>query len=246
MVANWRDRLAGIALALGAGLVLLVAVGARADGLVYQDPPDTAWAEYALTLRVKAGEQQREHSGLLRLSAVGKAKVGEAPYRWLEIAVSKTEPHVADEILKVLLPEKDLRAGTDLVGSVVKAFRKRGDGKVETAARDRMELGIGPVALFLAGPLREVKKLASEDVTVEGLGKLPCSRESGKGVLRFGKAPEVPAEYVVWRHPRPPFGTARMQVAVHLEKEKIPMEAVLEVRLARVGKDAKSALPDAR
>jgi hypothetical protein len=227
-------------------LALLAALGARADGLVYQLPEDGVWAEYDLSLRIKADGQEATHRGLLRLASAGKVRQNDQPCRWIELAVTRTEPPLADEVIKVLIPEKHIRAGADLTGGVLKAWRKGGDSKVEDLPKDKLQLGIGPVSLFLAGPLQDVKKLDNQEVVVEGLGKLPCLRESGKGLLRFGKDRDLPATFTSWKNPRAPFGSVRMQIDIQYEQDGLKVEGHFEARLARKGEGAKSALPEGK
>ena len=118
--------------------------------------------------------------------------------------------------------------------------------ELEALAKEQLQLGIGPLSLFLAGPLHEVKKLARQDVIVEGLGKLPCLRESGTSVLRFGKDKDRPADFTVWQHPRAPFGAVKVRIALRYEEAGVQVEGLFEALLAKMGGDAKSLIADVK
>src|SRR5207244_2991812 len=137
------------------------------------------------SLVTEVAGMKMEHSGQLRIGSVGKDKHGAEPCRWIELAVTRTKPALPDEVIKLLIPEKHLKAGADPTANVVKAWHKRGDAPPVEGDRERPEFRIGPVNMFLSGPLKDLKKLDAQDVTVEGLGKLPCNREAGKAALRF-------------------------------------------------------------
>jgi hypothetical protein len=219
-----------------------------ADGLLYQLPPDGAWTEYELSLTF-VGEDKK-YSGYLRLSSAGKVKHEGADCRWIEMTVTKTTPPVGqgDETIKLLIPEKHLKSGVKIVEHVVRGWQKRGDKDLKElkAGMEKLEFQIGPVTMFLINPLQDVKKVGTEEIAVEGIGKLMCQKEVGKTTMQFGPMKDQPVDVTSWRHDKAPFGAARMQIDLKAEEGGKPIHAIFEAKLVKSGTGATSILPDSK
>ena len=55
-------------------LLALVAVPARADGLLYQLPQDGAWVLFNAEIALARGDQKLDATGSLRMSSVGTSE----------------------------------------------------------------------------------------------------------------------------------------------------------------------------
>ena len=221
--------------------VLLAAAPLRADGLVFQLPADGVWAEYEVKLTVTVDGRAKEKAVTLRLASVGQTTRDGVACRWIELKTSRGGPDLPEEIVKILLPEKLLGPGTNPLAKVLRGWRKRGDNDVQELKR--LEMGIGPLALFLGRPMSDVKKLDAQTLMIDGLGKLACDVQAGKSTLPFEADQEHPVEVTVWRCDRAPFGCVQMKLKVALDDKT---HAVFEARCVKTGKDARSELPDAK
>jgi hypothetical protein len=137
-------------------LLLLSCADARADGLIYGLPPDGAWVQYKLTeegqMEFKMPDESAdpaalpvEVNGTLRLSSVGKAEWEGIPCRWIELkfdveirtkkpdALPARLPETSRRriILKMLIPEAHLAAGSDPLANVQQLYYKDGDRAIE-------------------------------------------------------------------------------------------------------------------
>jgi hypothetical protein len=104
---------------------ILVAPQARADGLIYNLPPDGAWARFRMVHRLwdlttLQGEAATPSKATLRgtftLRTVGVQYTAEGPGRWIELESSGPPAEDQDGriiILKMLIPEQHLAVGAD-------------------------------------------------------------------------------------------------------------------------------------
>ena len=210
---------------------LLGTTGASADGLVYQLPADGSWADYELRFTSSATVT----TGLLRLRSVGRTQVDGDECRWIELSVTNTDPPAPDELFKLLIPEQYLNGGSDITPHVRQAWYQRGDAAPQFIGNDRLELSMGPVEMFLGGPLEHLATLEHQALEVAGIGTLDSARETGQVELAFDGPERRPVGMTVWRHPRSPFGTVQMRIEVESEPGRVRRGAVLEVTLVSAG-----------
>jgi hypothetical protein len=128
------------------GLALLLPSASRADGLIYQLPPDGSWVRFAGCGRYYGYERIRPANaagkddaslmpdeeyqggvGTFVLQSVGTADNDGEKCRWIEF---KTEPPKefkgGEEVWKMLIPERRLKEGSDPFDHIQKMYIKAG------------------------------------------------------------------------------------------------------------------------
>lgn len=231
-----RSSVATAVVCFAAALAFTTAT-ARADGLVYVVPAEGTASAYDLKLTVTNDGQQRQHSGRLQVRAAGTEEHAEEQCRWIEFKLSdlKTEGQsdLPDETIRVLVPEKYLKAGEPMDEHIVKAWRQRGEEAGRDIDPDGAAFNIGPVSMFLTGRLKDAQKLEAEEIEVPGLGKVRCERESGMREMPVGPNGSRPVKVTVWRTEKAPFGAAKMQMAMDMERDGRKQSAVFVASLAQ-------------
>ena len=112
-------------LTLITGLVLCAAAiePVRGDGLIYRLPEDGTQIRYDTELSSDLQETPTE--GSLTVSSVGQTTVNDEKCRWIEIksiATANGQDHI--QIIKALIPEKDLAKGKRPLEHVVRIWVK--------------------------------------------------------------------------------------------------------------------------
>jgi hypothetical protein len=219
---------------------------ARADGLLYQLPPDGSWVRYDIEGKVidADGKQSMSVAGSVTMSSVGRETVDNEPCRWIEIATrgkikrgDKESEHT--ETIKFLIPEKDLKRGVNPLDTAKKAIRKR-DGQVK-------EVDVKTIAptleeLFHAPP-QEVKKGDSQ-IIENKLGKLNCERWTGRHTKAQGQF-ETAATIETSVNPAAPFGVVAYEFQRERKRNGEALGKQITIfKLADVGKDARSELKE--
>jgi hypothetical protein len=212
-------------------LASVVGTAARADGLLYQLPEDGAWVRFDLESS-SDGNAPRQESVFLR--SVGRAFEGDGS-RWLELKVPQEE---GTQIIKLLIPERRLKEGEAPLEHVIRGWVKR---------RATPDVLMNPRGLWqlmlLPGPLDEVKELESK--VVDGpLGELKCQGLTGRAQVTEDDGHQEELTYTIRRHPKSPFGVVTCTIdGIVKFGGKTKARFKLELKLAEVGKDAKSELP---
>ena len=227
------------------GLVLLLAPAiSRADGLLYQLPEDKQFVKYALEMDLEA--QGTGYTGTLLMKSVGQTVENGEKCRWIEVDLTIQRPDVEQHsIFKVLLPEKNLKAGVDPLQKIVKGWFKRGELPVEPFT-DPASLFGAPLSAFLAGPLDGAKKLDNQFEDSK-LGNLECEVIAGTRELKVAEKVSIKLSYNTSKHEKAPFGVVRSELKFDvIGGEQSAIKGILRIKLAEVGSNAVSVLPDAQ
>lgn len=228
---------------------------ALGDGLLYQLPPDGTWATYSLDGSSATDTRELRSKAKLRIASVGHLIVDGEPCRWIEVQSFDLDiPGMNSRILesqnqtfKLLIPEKHLSKGSSPIDHVLRGWGvlgPKGQHKPEALRNvNAKEFDWILVPLILAGPLHNPRTL--EDAEVDSkLGKVPCG--GIRGTLRVesaGNRPATECEVEYRSYAKSPFGIVTADYAIKAE----PVTALrLRLRLIDFGKNAVSALPEAK
>lgn len=160
-------------------VVALSLQSARADGLIYQLPPDGTQVRYDTEGTFVNNGQENRFNGSLTVSSVGKTSAEGEECRWIEFKnVSKTDNGERIMIAKCLIPEKHLGKGQSAGEHLIRGWIKRGDSEPQEI-RDLKGRGSRMLVGYLAGPPTNPGELAKVDIETQPLGKLECGGVTG-------------------------------------------------------------------
>jgi hypothetical protein len=254
---------------------LAITASVRADGLVYQLPPDGSWVRYDVKMdaAIQADGKQPANKmtldGSLRLSSVGRREVDGKPCRWIEIAF-ELGPAGADKkasrVLKILVPEANLKRGDDPFAHLLEMYYSQGDSlreikmekiepseKIAGADYARRQYELDRLRSVFPRPLAETRVEPAKTADTK-LGRLQCESVTGKSELpesplRGGGKWAWSGEFECLLSKQVPFGLAvlRSHTKGHeTTRAKALTDITTTLTVAEVGADATSALPDAR
>jgi hypothetical protein len=214
---------------------------ASADGLLYQLPEDGSWVRFDSEYTFKVGEAAGRGTGTMTMASVGKTVEGKDACRWIEFDVRlKDSGNEHTLIRKLLIPEKHLKRGENGTEHVVRGWAKFDDEKVDRAVPLH-----GRWPAYLAGPLKDERKLANERVESK-LGALEC--EGVTGFIEYhADDMDTKVTYEMRLHERAPFGVVSGRMLFEVTRDgKIAQTIDARLKLTDFGKDAKTALPEHR
>jgi hypothetical protein len=223
-----------------------LASAVRADGLLYRLPKDGTSAQFDLEFTVGPTGTERKGMGTLAMSSVGETTVNDEKCRWIEFKFTFKRMGQQDpmrmKLVKVLIPEKHLEKGRSPGENMVRGWFKEGDGNVQEL-RDLKHLNLGPLPLFLSGPLQVAQELVQIEID-SVLGKLDCVGQSGRNKAVQGENASH-AEFENRLHEKAPFGvvTSRIRIEVRCDGHLNHVVNV-SLKLAKVGSTPRSELPD--
>jgi hypothetical protein len=212
------------------------------EGLFHGLPADGDSVRFDLQVKMNIQGMEKEATGSLSMSSVGKASVNGNDCRWIEIKMMMMiEGIEQNTVAKVLIPESKLKVGESLLDHAVKGYLKEQDNVKEI--NDFKGEQAGPLPFFLSGPLDNPKKLEKE-VTETGIGKLDCEGLRGSKTIDQGDK-KVTMEMENRLNNKAPFGVvySKMQFKLEANNQNIG-EGTLTLRLIEIGKNAKSELPN--
>jgi hypothetical protein len=234
--------------------LLLTAESALADGFLLQLPKDGTRATYTLTGMVKDGPASGPADnisidGSFQIASVGQATEKDQPCRWIEIKFEmggaakdkngRTKLPVQTFTYKLLIPEKYLVKGESPLDHVVRAWQQNNQEEA-TELKNPKDFLDGPLAILLAGPMKDEKKLDKAEVDCKLGEKLACEGVSGTMEVKHGPTQvKCTLEYRVLD--KSPFGVVAS--TWKLEADDTDMMECNMV-LSDVSEDAKSELPD--
>ena len=219
--------------------------------MLYQLPADGTWAQFDLKMNAEMGDFKVRAEGSLRMASVGRSVEQGEPCRWIEAdlqmkvsGIPSSAKQTQRFTVKVLIPEKHLKAGASPLDHVVRGWIRENEQKV-VALADPKEMRRSPLPVVLAGPLKDAKRL--EPIEVESkLGKLSCPGVTGVVEVAGGPGPQQQGMTLeTRRHQKAPFG-----VVTSNWKPQMPGDAdgkasmVMEFKLSDLGTGAKSELPE--
>lgn len=214
-----------------------------ADGLIYRLPEDGSFARYDLEIKEQRGEESNKVTGSLTMSSVGAKEVDGKKCRWIEFKmVMKAGERAQTQVVKVLSPEGHFKAGSSAIEHMVKGWHGRA-GKEARAVEGSKDRGLGPVAAFLCGPFMNSKKLPAKEIDTK-LGKISCDGVTGSIKIDQGRG-IIEVHFDNRLSDKAPFGVVSSQMTYKMVADGKSGDAgTLSLKLAEVGKGAKSELPD--
>ena len=253
---------------------LTVTASVRADGLIYQLPPDGSWARYDVKMDAtiqaegKRPANKMTLDGSLRLSSVGRREVDGKPCRWIEIAFEVGPTGVdkkASRVLKILVPEANLKRGDDPFAHVLEMYYSQGGAlgeikmekiepseKIAGADYPRRQYELDRLRSVFPRPLTGSRLEPGKSADTK-LGRLECERVTGKSelpesALRGGGTWAWSGAFDCLLSEQVPFGLAvlRSQTKGHeTTRAKALTDITTTLTIAEVGANATSALPGA-
>jgi RNase P/RNase MRP subunit p29 len=242
---------------------LLAGAPARADGLVFQLPPDGTWARYTMKTEATFGLKGRAPQkvtidGTLTLSSVGELLRNEQKCRWLELKVESQGQGVHPKLLlKLLIPEDYLRRGHDpLSHAVLTFFNPKPVDRIASLESfidegvNRIQYEIDRFRDVFPKPLDNARSLKRETVDTPAGKFEDCEIVSGTSgydgpLLNNGRS-VFKAGYRLVLHPRAPFGVVAMQTEMEGaeigRRGRVSLTAKKTLTLTTTGKKAVSEL----
>jgi hypothetical protein len=236
------------------------ALPALGDEAPQELPKDGWWVRYFVT--EKYAQTNEERTVKQAYSLVGTATEDGSVCRWVEIKSDRTvngkEQH---DILKFLVPEKDLLESEKPLDGLVRAYRRFDGGEVETMKFNQPLGSPGFVSsadfvwgiLFVAfpGPQRKSMLIAEEKVVDYQRGRLNVvegrsgTRVATRLALTNGEKQTQNLHFTVWNHPdvSPAFAASKSRLE-YLRDDKPRSSMTSEWTVEDFGSDAKSALPE--
>lgn len=237
-------------LATIAALGLAVSAARAGGGLLQTLPKDGSWAKYYVELKNSA-QPKENTTGILKIASVGRVAENGEDCRWIELDFRGEQNGMKNsQVLKLLLREKDLRAGSKATIQPVRGYMQEDDGK----PKELIEANAVLVRLFttlVAGRATETKP-EKQGRTVDSLrGRLKIAEaETGKLTFRPDENAADGLKFHIrqslWKHKNVPFGVAAMRLAVEArEKQKTTqtMRFTFDVQDYRTS-GARSVLPN--
>lgn len=204
-----------------------------------QAPPDGFWAEYTITTRLTgAGEKESEFTQRMRQS-IGSTLFEGKKCRWLEVQSSSEKPKTSN-IVQVLFQEVGSKEKPER--KLLRAIRKEDDHDFE-----QLELNSPEVKAFngfLDPLLKNRKELGTQELAMEGIGKVACAHESGNFEVSIpGEKPIVLAA-TLWRSKQVPFNLVKNESVFEIKDGGTQLKSTSTVELVKFGQNASRVIPD--
>lgn len=246
--------------AIAFGFVLLLTPAANAEEAAAKLPADGWWARYFVSM--KRDGNNDEQTMKRTYSLVGTATENDMTCRWVEM---KTVTMVGDkdrvEIVKFLIPEKELLESDQPLVRLVRCWSKTDDGMVKALSFDPPRGdGVNPQSadgrfgkelLIFPGMRQKAELVDKEKVVDYQQGRLQVAQgREGKRVSKVVGSPRAQGlsfvlDYTIWTDPAvaPGFAAARTRYAT-VVNEMVRTARNDEWVIEDFGKDAKSELPE--
>jgi len=216
---------------------------ARADGLLYQLPGDRSWVRFtaSYTFKTDGMEQPGQGTGTMTMASVGKSLQGSERCRWIEFKIHLKDSGMEHTLIrKLLIPEKYLKKGENGTEHVVRGWAKYDDEPVDRAVPVH-----GRWPAYLAGPLRDERKLAKQLVESK-LGALEC--EGVTGWMEYEEWDvHMKVTFETRLHEKARLGVVSSRMTFEMTRDgKVLQTVEAMLKLTDFGSDAATALPDHR
>jgi hypothetical protein len=235
---------------------VFLTTSSQGEGMLYHLPADGTWAKFELVGKgIEPDGKETNLSATQTISSVGMTDVDGQKCRWIEIAVDgKRNDQAFTHVDKLLIPEKFLVKGEEPLTHVLKAWRKHsligGGAALELnevqnpESRDGKYVRGDTRRQFLHGPFDAPQKL--DKALVESkLGKLECEGISAHE--RTTDRVTLDSRYVIRLHRDAPFGVVTWEAEMKLDLNGNSLGTMTtKATLSDFGKDAKSAIPEAK
>ncbi|MBI3410778.1 MAG: hypothetical protein HY040_20775 [Planctomycetes bacterium] len=215
----------------------------NADGLVHQLPADGSFARFDLELKVNSQGIEKTAKGSMVMASVGQLDVDGKKSRWIEFKIMfNADGNDRITVSKALVPESALKAGKNPGAAMIRGWLK--DGPHPQDLKDMKSPFAGPLPAFLSGPLKNAKKLDMALLDNKALGKVECAGETGSFSFEQGDE-RIDLKLTNRLSSQAPFGVVEFTMEGTSSRENNPeSEGVLTLKLAAIGKGAKTELPD--
>jgi hypothetical protein len=235
-------------------VIALIPAIASAEGLLFQLPEDGHWVRFQVEGKtIHPDRIETTQTGTITMSSVGKAEINGQKCRWIEIVMaakfddspSGIGNYSFTDIDKLLIPEEHLAKGKEPLKHVVKSWHKHSlDGGAAQQVED-VKQRLQQLQTYLHGPFKATKEL--EAVRIDStLGKLDCKGIAASETIEEGGATVAAVTYSIRLHEKAPFGVVGWEIEVKvLLNGKTVGTSVQKLKVAAVGTDAKSTIPDA-
>ncbi len=182
------------------------------------------------------------------MSIVGTVVEDGETYRWLERkeSVPDGEKGTKKEIIKVLVPEKDLWESDVPFEHFRRGWVLRVNGQLgEVTMKQRvlLHLNFAPLLLWTPGMLKGSEQVADQSKDIEYQAGRLKSAQARTGKLALPDNNYDISKYTAWQHPDLPVGCAEVRITREFKGKKLN-ERLTVWRLQETGMDAKSSLPD--
>jgi hypothetical protein len=166
-------------------VVLALSTGsAWADGLLYQLPADGSWVLYdALVTMTRENDrgvetQNVKEESSLKMSSVGTSMEDGILCRWIEFNLTIKFDNTENVIVaKILIPESSLVAGKNPVENRIRGWIRNG---IKSEVVELTDDNLGPIPVFLANPLTDVKALNEATIEIPGFLTRPPKKNDDK------------------------------------------------------------------
>lgn len=242
------------------GFALLLSPTVQAEDAAAKLPADGWWARYFVSTKIDGNNDERTMKRTYSL--VGTATENNETCRWVEM---KTVTMVGEkervDIVKFLVPEKDLLEGDQPLVRLVRCWSKTDDGVVKALSFDPPRGdGVNPQSaegrfgkdLFVFPGMRQKAELVDKEKVVEyQQGRLQVAQgRVGKRISKVVGSPRAQGltfvlDYTIWTDPAvaPGFAAAKTRYAT-VVNDVVRRAQDEEWILEDFGVDVKSALPE--
>lgn len=219
---------------------------ARADGLIYQLPPDGTGVRYDTEVAFTNNNgEQRTFKGSLTISSVGSTTVDGAKCRWIEFkSVNKgNDGQERITIAKCLVPEEHLTRGKSPGDHMVRGWVKQGDREPQEIKDTKSLPGRMMLAAYLAGPPPNLSELDKAEIDGK-FGKLACAGVTGNQEFQRDNG-TLKVDFENRLHEKAPFGVVSAVWKFERQMNGQTMgSGTTRLALADVNTTALTELPD--
>jgi hypothetical protein len=228
----------------GAVLVVLSTQSTRADGLIYQLPPDRTQVRYETEGTSVINGEKLVVKGSLTISSVGKSIAEGEECRWIEFKnVFQTDMGERIFIAKFLIPKKHLGRGKSAEKHMIRAWIKR-DGSEPQEITDLESPGSRMLVGYLAGPINP-EELAKVEIETQALGKLSCGGVKGRREFQDEDNGSLTIHFETRLNEKAPFGVVSALWKFERRVDgKVESTGATKMTLAEMNTTALSELPD--
>ena len=214
----------------------LLADATQAGGLINNLPEDGSWVLFKAKSEFDFQGNLQSFERELKVASVGKQEVEGEPGRWIELSTEFAGQRV---VAKLLIAEKYLKADQNAFAHVAKSWALNPQGDVVELPESRMSR----LLIFALGVphFDKPEKQPKEKIKTD-LGEYECEHLKGETELDGPMDTKVKLGGEYWTTDKVPFGLVKAKVKGDLGIGSIDTD----LQAVKVGKDAKTELPDAK
>jgi hypothetical protein len=240
--------------------VLANGVALRADDASPKLPEDGWWVRYYVTWK---HEQANDEITFKRTySLVGTTTENDQRCRWVEMKTVQTVNGIEGmDVIKFLVPERELLQGEKPLESLLRCWRRTADGQVQ-AQRFSQPLGVpgfsssadfafGRDFVVFPGPRKKFTVVDERKVIEYQHGRLEIAKgrasqhTATRQALTNGEKQDFTTNFTVWDHSKLAPAYAALSARIDHEKDGVLIRTIsMEFAIEDFGTDARSALPE--